>query len=289
MRKTDSAARSDDQHGASVHRLQCLLVKPIVLAQVRAASPGHRSQHDGEQEDRVHWLGDMGLPMARRLLQHGLTVFSCANRRRQPIEVLKLAGLVERPDPRAVAKEVDVLLTIVLDEKQTDTVLGRTSGPPLLFDAALAGDHAVWSILGGLLSDALRTPTGARHELNCAHCGIEGKGPGLGRLACRRPPAGSNRTARPPPTGAVTSANRNQLGEFLLAILRGSRRKACRCRHVEGGASRSRRSRSRLSVRRQTLASVAAITPSPVAPPKSRVVFGSTESQKRVGFGLDIE
>ena len=41
--------------------------------------------------------GDMGLPMARRLLQHGLTVFSCANRRREPIEVLKLAGLVERP------------------------------------------------------------------------------------------------------------------------------------------------------------------------------------------------
>lgn len=73
-------------------------------------------------------LGDMGLPMARRLLQHGLTVFSCANRRREPIEVLKLAGLVERSDPRAVAAEVDVLLTIVLDEKQTDTVLRGMQG-----------------------------------------------------------------------------------------------------------------------------------------------------------------
>lgn len=73
-------------------------------------------------------LGDMGLPMARRLLEHGLTVFSCANRRREPIEVLKLAGLVERPDPRAVAADVDILLTIVLDEKQTDTVLRGKQG-----------------------------------------------------------------------------------------------------------------------------------------------------------------
>ena len=68
-------------------------------------------------------LGDMGLPMARRLLQHGFTVVSYANRRREAIDALTREGLVEKPDPRSVAADVDILLSIVVDDKQTDIVL----------------------------------------------------------------------------------------------------------------------------------------------------------------------
>jgi 2-hydroxy-3-oxopropionate reductase len=73
-------------------------------------------------------LGDMGLPMARRLLRHGVTVFSCANRRREAIKELKSEGLVERPDPRTVAAQVSTLLSVVVDEQQTDTVLRGPQG-----------------------------------------------------------------------------------------------------------------------------------------------------------------
>jgi 3-hydroxyisobutyrate dehydrogenase-like beta-hydroxyacid dehydrogenase len=77
-------------------------------------------------------LGDMGEPMAARLLDRGYPVVSCAHRRRDAIEALKLRGLVERDTPRAVAEQVDVLITMVRDELQTDHVL---RGP----DGALAG------------------------------------------------------------------------------------------------------------------------------------------------------
>ena len=73
-------------------------------------------------------LGDMGLPMARRLLQHNFTVVSCVNRRREAIDFLRKEGLVEKPDPRSVAADVDVLLSIVVDDKQTDTVLRGAKG-----------------------------------------------------------------------------------------------------------------------------------------------------------------
>jgi len=42
-------------------------------------------------------LGDMGEPMAARLLQHGFQVLSSINRRREAIERLKSKGIVERP------------------------------------------------------------------------------------------------------------------------------------------------------------------------------------------------
>jgi 3-hydroxyisobutyrate dehydrogenase-like beta-hydroxyacid dehydrogenase len=54
-------------------------------------------------------LGDMGLLMARRLLRHDFTVVSCANRRREAIDALTREGLVEKPDPRSVAADVDIL------------------------------------------------------------------------------------------------------------------------------------------------------------------------------------
>jgi 3-hydroxyisobutyrate dehydrogenase-like beta-hydroxyacid dehydrogenase len=64
-------------------------------------------------------LGDMGHPMARRLLERGFTVLSCANRQREAIDALKRRGLIEEANPRAVAARVDTLVTLVVDDKQT--------------------------------------------------------------------------------------------------------------------------------------------------------------------------
>jgi len=73
-------------------------------------------------------LGDMGKPMARRLLQGGCDVFSCAHRRREAIEELKSEGLVECDDPAAVGAKADILMSVVVDEAQTDRVLRGPSG-----------------------------------------------------------------------------------------------------------------------------------------------------------------
>jgi 3-hydroxyisobutyrate dehydrogenase len=73
-------------------------------------------------------LGEMGEPMAARLLNAGFTVSSCAHRRRQAIEILKQKGLIERPDPGVVAQDADILITIVLDKSQTDQVLHGPNG-----------------------------------------------------------------------------------------------------------------------------------------------------------------
>jgi len=58
------------------------------------------------------------------------------NRRRESIEALKREGLAEKPDPRSVAAEVDILLSIVVDDKQTDAVL---RGPRGAFQALRSG------------------------------------------------------------------------------------------------------------------------------------------------------
>ena len=73
-------------------------------------------------------LGDMGFPMARRLLKSGHTVISCANRRREPIETLKKEGLIEEKDPRSVGAQSDILMTIVVGDGQTDAILHGPTG-----------------------------------------------------------------------------------------------------------------------------------------------------------------
>jgi 3-hydroxyisobutyrate dehydrogenase len=73
-------------------------------------------------------LGDIGFPMARRLLGHGFRVSSCAHRRRDAIEILKAEGLVEKSNPREVAEQADLLITMVVDDRQTDAVLRGGSG-----------------------------------------------------------------------------------------------------------------------------------------------------------------
>ena len=73
-------------------------------------------------------LGDMGEPMAARLLEHGYRVLSCVHRRREAIERLKGKGIVEKGDPRQVAAEADVLMSIVIDQEQTESALRGPTG-----------------------------------------------------------------------------------------------------------------------------------------------------------------
>jgi 3-hydroxyisobutyrate dehydrogenase len=73
-------------------------------------------------------LGDMGEPMAACILAAGYPVVGCANRSRQAIEGLKAKGLLETANPAEVGARVDILITCVLDEAQTDAVLRGPNG-----------------------------------------------------------------------------------------------------------------------------------------------------------------
>lgn len=88
------------------------------------------SKEDEMTDDTIGFigLGDMGEPMAARLLQHGFRVVSCANRRREPIELLIGEGLHEAANPHAVGAQADILMTIVIDEVQTNQVLRGPEG-----------------------------------------------------------------------------------------------------------------------------------------------------------------
>jgi 3-hydroxyisobutyrate dehydrogenase-like beta-hydroxyacid dehydrogenase len=73
-------------------------------------------------------LGDIGRPMARCILEGGFGVVSCAHVRREAIDALKVSGLVELQNPLEVARRSDVLITMVVDEAQTDAVLKGPNG-----------------------------------------------------------------------------------------------------------------------------------------------------------------
>ena len=59
-------------------------------------------------------LGDIGMPMARCVLNGGFEVVSSANRSREAIEARKTSGLVEADNPCEIAKQSDVLITMVV-------------------------------------------------------------------------------------------------------------------------------------------------------------------------------
>jgi 3-hydroxyisobutyrate dehydrogenase-like beta-hydroxyacid dehydrogenase len=73
-------------------------------------------------------LGDMGEPMAARLLDHGFGAASCVHRRREAIDKLKLKGLIERASPREVAADSELVISVVVDEQQTENVLRGPNG-----------------------------------------------------------------------------------------------------------------------------------------------------------------
>lgn len=73
-------------------------------------------------------LGDIGTPMARRILAGGFQVYSSAHRHRDAIELLRGSGLVEAANPYEVALQTKILATMVVDEAQTDNVLRGPKG-----------------------------------------------------------------------------------------------------------------------------------------------------------------
>lgn len=73
-------------------------------------------------------LGEMGEAMAACILAAGYPLASCANRQRGAIERLKAKGLREAANPAEVGEGADILITCVLDERQTDTVLRGPNG-----------------------------------------------------------------------------------------------------------------------------------------------------------------
>ncbi len=73
-------------------------------------------------------LGAIGEPMCQHIIAAGYEVFSSANKSREAIERLKTKGLTECDTPAHVAKEVDVLMTMVWDEAQNDQILRGENG-----------------------------------------------------------------------------------------------------------------------------------------------------------------
>lgn len=68
-------------------------------------------------------LGAMGEPMVRTLRRAGFSVTACAHRRRDALDRLMQAGVVEAPDPAAVAAQSDVTIVCVPDAPHVEEVL----------------------------------------------------------------------------------------------------------------------------------------------------------------------
>ena len=68
-------------------------------------------------------LGDIGTPMARRILEGGYRVASCAHRRREAIEMLKASGLVEGRQTSTFVSPT--ALKSIAEEASGDTISGH--------------------------------------------------------------------------------------------------------------------------------------------------------------------
>lgn len=96
-------------------------------------------------------LGDMGRPMATRLLDHGWSVNSCVHRRRDTIDALMKLGLSEAETPGEVGAASDIVITMVRDTSQSQQVI---YGP----DGALTGMRrgTILIIMSTIAPDACR-------------------------------------------------------------------------------------------------------------------------------------
>ena len=71
-------------------------------------------------------LGDIGLPMAKRVVTHGYEVFICGHVRQEPVEGMKKLGATEVRTAKAVAQASDVIITMLRDDADTgELVLGN--------------------------------------------------------------------------------------------------------------------------------------------------------------------
>ncbi len=95
-------------------------------------------------KERIGWigLGNIGLPMAKQLVQHGYEVTTCGHTRRQPVEEIKSMGANEVSNPKEVAQAADVVFSMVRDVPQTREVLFGEQG---LWEGLRAGQILVFS------------------------------------------------------------------------------------------------------------------------------------------------
>jgi 3-hydroxyisobutyrate dehydrogenase-like beta-hydroxyacid dehydrogenase len=71
-------------------------------------------------------LGDIGLPIAKRVITHGYEVTVCAHRRREPVEEMKKLGAREVPNAEAAAQASDIIITMLRDDADTgELILGE--------------------------------------------------------------------------------------------------------------------------------------------------------------------
>jgi 3-hydroxyisobutyrate dehydrogenase-like beta-hydroxyacid dehydrogenase len=82
-------------------------------------------------------LGDIGLPMAKRIVTGGFETTVCGHKRRAPVEEMKRLGAKEVKTPREVAEATEVTIIMVQNDKQAEEVI---FGPDGLLEGVKAGD-----------------------------------------------------------------------------------------------------------------------------------------------------
>jgi len=68
-------------------------------------------------------LGDIGLPMAKRVLTCGFEVTVCGHRRREPVEIMKSLGANEVKTPKEVAELSEATIVMLADDNVTSEVV----------------------------------------------------------------------------------------------------------------------------------------------------------------------
>jgi len=81
-------------------------------------------------------LGEVGLPMAKRVISHGYSMAVCSHVSREPVEEMKKLGAREVASPSAVAEISDVVITAVRDDSQSAEVI---LGPKSIMEGARQG------------------------------------------------------------------------------------------------------------------------------------------------------
>jgi 3-hydroxyisobutyrate dehydrogenase-like beta-hydroxyacid dehydrogenase len=100
-------------------------------------------------------LGDIGLPMGKRIVTGGFETTVCGHVRRAPIEEMKRLGAHEAKTPSEVAQASDVTIIMVEDDRQAEEVI---FGPAGLLLGVKKGDAI---LLMGTFSPAFCNKVGA--------------------------------------------------------------------------------------------------------------------------------
>jgi 3-hydroxyisobutyrate dehydrogenase len=82
-------------------------------------------------------LGDIGLPMGKRVVTGEFETTICGHRRREPIEEMKGLGAREVGTPKEVARASDATIIMVQNDKQAEEVI---FGPDGLMEGVKEGD-----------------------------------------------------------------------------------------------------------------------------------------------------